>query len=155
MKNIQGKDKDLELFNKDGKTVYRYYKRLDGYIGERTYDSNGKVLTYKDSSGFSCEKTYDSNGNTLTYKNSNGYSWEYTRDSKGNILTYKDSTGVTRGFNIPEKTNIWSDEDMMFSYEQGARLALISQSDFALIIGNLPTKEEWLNDLKNISTLKW
>jgi len=74
MKNIQGTEDNLNLFNENGIIVYSYYKNSDGYIYEYTYDSNGKVLTYKDSNGFSCEYTYDSNGKELTYKDSNGVS---------------------------------------------------------------------------------
>ena len=83
MKNIQGTEEDLELFNKNGVRVYEYFKS---------------------SNGFSCECTYHSNGNVLTYKHSSGYSYDYTRDSNGNIITYKDSDGLTRGFDIPEYT---------------------------------------------------
>ena len=98
MKNIQGTEEDLELFNENGVRVYAYRKWLDGLFQERTYNSKGKVLTYKNSNGFSCECTYDSQGKILNYKNSDGYSYEYTRDSKGNVLTFKDSNGVRRGF---------------------------------------------------------
>ena len=104
MKNILGKTENLELFNKEGKKVYEFYKTSNGYTFEYTYDSNGKILTYKDSNGYSCEYTYDSNGKVLTLKNSNGYSCEYTRDSNGKELTYKNSNGITRGFDIPEYT---------------------------------------------------
>ena len=83
MKNILGTTENLELFDKKGRRVYRFYENL-----------------YGDSS----EYTYDSHGNHLTYKNSDGYSSEYTYDSNGNELTYKDSNGVMRGFDIPEYT---------------------------------------------------
>jgi len=83
MKNIQGTEENLELFNKNGVRVYEYFKYLDGHSEECTYHSKGNVLTYK---------------------NSSGYSYEYTRDSNGNIITYKDSNGVSRGFDIPEYT---------------------------------------------------
>jgi len=83
MKNILGTTEDLELFNKEGVIVYKFYKTSEGHWQEYTYDSKGSPLTYKDS---------------------NGYSHEYTRDSNGNELTYKDSDGVTRGFDIPEYT---------------------------------------------------
>ena len=104
MKNILGKTESLELFNKDGKVVYRFCKVSGGYSYEYTYDSHGNVLTFKDSDGFSSEYTRDLNGNQLTYKNSNGYSYERTYNSNGKELTYKDSNGVTRGFDIPEYT---------------------------------------------------
>ena len=125
MKNIQGTEENLELFNKDGVRVYSYRKDSNGSWYEFTYDSNGNVLTYKDSDGHSEECTYDSQGNELTYKDSDGYSFEYTRDSNGNVLTFKnsngtwykytrdsqgkvltfkDSNGVSRGFDIPEYT---------------------------------------------------
>lgn len=83
MKNIFNNEEKLDLFNKERKKVYEFYK---------------------DSDGFSYERTYDSNGNELTYKNSEGCSSEYTRDINGNELTYKDSNGVKRGFDIPEYT---------------------------------------------------
>jgi hypothetical protein len=51
MKNILRTEKDLELFNKEGKRVYWFRKYSDGYSWERTYDSNGNELTYKDSRG--------------------------------------------------------------------------------------------------------
>ena len=51
MKNILGKTESLELFNKEGKRVYDFYKRSDGYSAECTYDSNGNELTFKDSNG--------------------------------------------------------------------------------------------------------
>jgi YD repeat-containing protein len=104
MKNILGTTENLELFNKDGRRVYRFYENLYGYSYERTCDSNGYVLIFKDSTGYSSEYTYDSNGKTLTFKDSRGFSSEYTRDSNGKELTYKDSDGVSRGFDIPEYT---------------------------------------------------
>jgi hypothetical protein len=51
MKNILRTEKDLELFNKEGKRVYWFRKDSDGYSSEYTYDSNGKELTFKDSDG--------------------------------------------------------------------------------------------------------
>ena len=104
MKNIQGTEENLGLFNQEGIKVYEYYKNSSGFRYECTRDSNGNELTYKDSDGFSYEYTYNSNNNILTYKNSNGNGCEYTYDSEGNELTYKDSTGVRRGFDIPEYT---------------------------------------------------
>jgi YD repeat-containing protein len=115
MKNILGTTENLELFNKYGKRVYEFIKDSDGnthertyylsgYSYERTYDSNGNILTFKNSDGFRYEYTYDSNGNILTFKNSNGFSYEFTYNSNGKELTYKDSNGVTRGFDIPEYT---------------------------------------------------
>ena len=98
MKNIQGTEENLELFNDNGIKVYSYYKDSYGFIYECTYDLNGKLLTSKDSDGYSCEYTYDSNGNVLTSKHSNVFSYEYIYDSKGKVLTYKDSNGVSRGF---------------------------------------------------------
>jgi hypothetical protein len=83
MKNILGTTEDLELFNKEGRMVYKFYKTSYGYSYESIYDSNGEELTYKDSDGYWAERTYD---------------------SKGNKLTYKNSDGVTRGFEIPEYT---------------------------------------------------
>jgi YD repeat-containing protein len=74
MKNIQGTEENLELFNKNGIKVYEYLKYPSGHSYEYTYDSNGNIITYKDSSGYSYEATYDSNGKELTYKNSNGVS---------------------------------------------------------------------------------
>lgn len=51
MKNILGTTEDLNLFNKEGRKVYEFYKDSNGDWWESTYDSNGKELTYKDSNG--------------------------------------------------------------------------------------------------------
>jgi hypothetical protein len=104
MKNILGTTEYLELFDKAGKRVYEFCKGVNGYVCECTYDSNGRILTFKNSYGYSHEYTYDSNGNILTYKDSKGYSYEYTYDLRGNILTFKDPNGITRGADIPEYT---------------------------------------------------
>jgi hypothetical protein len=45
--------------------------------------------------------------------------------------------------------NKYSEEDMMFAYKQGARLALISQSPLALHKGEFPTPQEWFEQFKN------
>jgi YD repeat-containing protein len=103
MKNIFGKQKELELFNKEGKLVYEF-KNSNGYWYEYTYDDKGNELTFKNSNGYWSEYTYDDNGNELTFKNSNGYWYERTYDDKGNELTYKNSNGYSRGFDIPEYT---------------------------------------------------
>ncbi len=47
-----------------------------------------------------------------------------------------------------QQEKMYSEEDMMFAYEQGARLALISQSDLARVKGEFPTPREWFDDLK-------
>jgi hypothetical protein len=44
---------------------------------------------------------------------------------------------------------MYSEEDMKFAYEQGARLALISQSPLALHKGEFPTPKEWFEQFKN------
>ena len=98
MKNIQGTENKLGLFNENGIKVYKYFKNSFGYSEECTYDSNGNVLTFKNSNRYSYEYTRDSNGNVLTFKNSDGFSCEATYDSNNNELTYKDSDGVRRGF---------------------------------------------------------
>ena len=104
MKNILGTTENLDLFNKEDRKVYSFYKDSNGYSCESTYDSNGNILTYKHSNGYSYEYTRDSNGNVLTYKDSDGYWYERTYDSNGEELTYKDSKGLTQGFDIPEYT---------------------------------------------------
>jgi hypothetical protein len=43
---------------------------------------------------------------------------------------------------------MYSEEDMMFAYEQGARLALISQSSLALQKGEFPTPKQWFEQFK-------
>ena len=53
MKNIQGTEENLELFNDNGKQVYEYFKHTFGFSYECTYDSQGNELTYKDSDGVS------------------------------------------------------------------------------------------------------
>jgi hypothetical protein len=48
-----------------------------------------------------------------------------------------------------KEIKMYSDEDMKFAYEQGARLALISQSPLALHKGEFPTPKEWFKQFKN------
>ncbi|WP_296683647.1 hypothetical protein [Flavobacterium sp.] len=43
---------------------------------------------------------------------------------------------------------MYSEDDIMSAYKQGARLALISQSDLALVKGKFPTPEEFLETFK-------
>lgn len=59
--------------------------------------------------------------------------------------------GFTRGtkWQQEQENKKYSDEDMMFAYEQGARLALISQSPLALHKGEFPTPKEWFEQFKN------
>jgi hypothetical protein len=76
MKNIYGKDENLDLYNDKGVLVYTYHV--------------GSFYTF--------ENTYDKNGNILTWKNSDADWFEYTRDSEGNELTFENSTGTRRGF---------------------------------------------------------
>ena len=49
---------------------------------------------------------------------------------------------------IEEQQQGYSEEDMKDAYEQGARLALISQSDLALHKGKFPTPDEWFEQFK-------
>ena len=71
--NIQGENKNLILYNKEGVEIYCYYTYLYGYWNEFTYNDKGKELSFKDSKGYWLEYTYDEKGNQLTYKNSRGY----------------------------------------------------------------------------------
>ena len=102
--NIQGEDKDLELYNKEGVQVYEYYTYLNSDWNESTYDEKGNKLTYKNSDGYWYEYTRDEKGSILTFKNSDGFWRKYTRDEKGNELTYENSNGIKIGFDIPEYT---------------------------------------------------
>lgn len=52
-----------------------------------------------------------------------------------------------------QQEQMYDDEDMMFAYEQGARLALLSQSPLALHKGEFPNPEEWFNDFKKENKL--
>jgi hypothetical protein len=50
---------------------------------------------------------------------------------------------------IRKQLKMYSEEDMKFAYEQGARLAFISQSPLALHKGEFPTPQEWFEQFKN------
>ena len=102
--NIQGENKSLELFNKEGVRVYWYCTYSDGSWDERTFDKKGNELTLKNSNGYWYEYTYDEKENQLTYKDSKGFWCERTYNDKGNVLTFKNSKGIKRGFDIPEYT---------------------------------------------------
>jgi YD repeat-containing protein len=103
MKNIFGKQEELELFDKEGKLVYRF-KQLGKVWDEQTFNENGSLLTHKDSTGYWTERTYDDKGKVLSYKNSSGFWVERTYDKNGNELTFKNSQGLSRGLDIPEYT---------------------------------------------------
>ena len=47
-----------------------------------------------------------------------------------------------------QQERMYSKEDIKFAYEQGARLALISQSELALHKGKFPTPNEWFEQFK-------
>lgn len=47
-----------------------------------------------------------------------------------------------------QQERMYSEEDIKFAYEQGARLALISQSSLALHKGKFPTPDEWFKQFK-------
>ena len=102
--NIQGENKDLKFYNKEGIKVYNYYTYSSGSWFECTYDKKGSILTFKDSDGYWFERIYDEKGNKLTSKDSKGYWYKYTYDEKGNELTYENSEGTKIGFDIPEYT---------------------------------------------------
>jgi len=59
----------------------------------RSYDKNGKILSYTDQHGRRWTRTFDDRGNILSYTDSDGYSWTLSRDEKGNALSYVDSNG--------------------------------------------------------------
>ena len=50
------------------------------------------------------------------------------------------------------KRKYYTEKDIKFAYEQGARLALISQSPMALHKGEFPTPDEWFEQFKNKKT---
>lgn len=64
-------------------------------------------------------------------------------DGKLNNINYS----ITDDF-IPIEI-ISNEEDIKDAYEQGVRLALISQSDLALHKGKFPTPDEWFEQFKN------
>ena len=48
-----------------------------------------------------------------------------------------------------QQERMYTKEDIKFAYEQGARLALISQSSLALHKGEFPNPDEWFEQFKN------
>lgn len=76
-----------------------------------------------------------------------GYS-ERHQDVSGNLGKYLVSAVFQDGAKWQAERS-YSDGDMMFAYEQGARLALISQSPLALHKGEFPTPKEWFEEFKN------
>ena len=58
------------------------------------------------------------------------------------ILLFRDAK------EIEKQQQGYSEEDMKFAYEQGARLALISQSPLALHKGEFPNPDEWFEQFK-------
>ena len=95
-KNILGTKENLELFNKNGVRVYKYYNNSGRLSSEIIYNSKGQQLTCKRSNGFISKSTYDSFGNELSYKDSDGIAYKLTYDSQGRELTYKRLTKEKR-----------------------------------------------------------
>jgi len=68
-----------------------------------------------------------------------GWVWENTESS---------ARMVARHCAKWQKEQMYSDEDMMFAYEQGARLALLSQSPLALHKGEFPNPDDRFEQFK-------
>ena len=83
MKNILGKEECLELLNKEGKKIYKFSINNSGLFEEKTFDSNGELLTHKCSDGFTAKYTYD---------------------KFGMIATIRGNDGIVKGFDNPEYT---------------------------------------------------
>jgi hypothetical protein len=75
--------------------------------------------------------------------NNNGYH-DQSRDA-----LWREGVNFGVKWQQEQDKNKYSEEDMMFAYEQGARLALISQSPLALHKGEFPTPKEWFEQFKN------
>ena len=95
MKNIQGTEENLELFNNNGIKVYSYYKNSYGFIYEYTYNSKGKVLTYKDSNGESRgfdipEYTTEEVYNLLEQSMKDCHLWELEEHYSGDYKNLKE-----------------------------------------------------------------
>jgi hypothetical protein len=86
--NALGAFENLELFDKNGNIVYKFFTDSNDYWYKRTYDGNGNQLTWENSKGDWSKCTYD---------------------EKGNLLTYEDSDGRKKGFDIGHKQNYTSD----------------------------------------------
>jgi hypothetical protein len=69
--------------------------------------------------------------------------WRYNRD----VNCFKKRKAFIAGAKWLQE-RMYSKEDMMFAYEQGARLALISQSPLALHKGEFPTPKQWFEQFK-------
>lgn len=104
MVNIQGNQKKLELYNKQGVLVYEFRTFRDGSSSECTFDENGRALTLKSSSGNWSKYTRDEKGNELTFENSYGRWSKYTRNNEGKELTFENSNGEKRGLDTLEFT---------------------------------------------------
>jgi hypothetical protein len=66
-----------------------------------------------------------------------GYGWKYETTESSARLVAEHAIET-----------MYSEEDMKFAYEQGARLALISQSDLSLHKGEFPNPDEWFEQFK-------
>jgi hypothetical protein len=67
---------------------------------EKAYHKNSDVIKWKritysdDYSSYSSERTYNEQGKQLTFKSSNGFSYEHTYNEQGQVLTFKNSDGM-------------------------------------------------------------
>lgn len=74
-------------------------------------------------------------------------------DKIGDVYYGSNIAHLRKGFKFGAKwqqERSYSEEDMKFAYEQGARLALLSQTDLARHKGEFPNPEEWFNEFKKI-----
>lgn len=58
-----------------------------------TYDTAGRVLSYRDVNGFWHTYTYNANGYAIAYKNSSGSWYKRTFDANGNEFSYENEDG--------------------------------------------------------------
>jgi hypothetical protein len=74
--------------------------------------------------------------------------YKYVKDSSHELYELRKQCFLD-GYKLGQERS-YSEEDMKLAYEQGARLALISQSSLALHKGEFPTPDEWFEQFKKI-----
>jgi hypothetical protein len=83
-----------------------------------------------------------------SFKESEGREPDINDTERGELLVVSSlQEGILKGAKW-QAERMYSEEDMMFAYEQGTRLALISQSSLALQKGEFPTPKQWFEQFK-------
>ncbi len=100
-------------------------------LAERTFNSQGEILSSTNALGHSVAYTYDGAGNVLTETDSLGNVTTYTYDARGNKLTQTDPRGNLATFTYDDNNNLLTETDALgqtitYTYTSFNKIATIT-----------------------------